>query len=97
VIVSPDYPLPARRGGWDGWRAITMPFKLRPAASTPSPTSCCCWTISIHAPTWRKRGCFVGSSLGAPAVAIAGGIDARPAAVVALYGGGKIGALVSTR
>src|SRR5262249_19049 len=32
VIVSPDYPLPARRGGWDGWRAITMPFKLRPAA-----------------------------------------------------------------
>src|SRR5207249_8686319 len=32
VIVSPDYPLPARRGGWEGWRAITMPFKLRPAA-----------------------------------------------------------------
>jgi len=96
VIVSPDYPLPARRGGWDGWRAITMPFKLRPAAfDTVADILLLLDYLDSRPDVAKTRLFLVGSSLGAPAVAIAGGIDARPAAVVALYGGGKIGALVS--
>ena len=96
VIVSPDYPLPARRGGWDGWRAITMPFKLRPAAfDTVADILLLLDYLDSRPDVAKTRLFLVGSSLGATAVAIAGGIDARPAAVVALYGGGKIGALVS--
>src|SRR5207245_2482105 len=95
-IGSPDYPLPARRGGWDGWRAITMPFKLRPAAfDTVADILLLLDYLDSRPDVAKTRLFLVGSSLGAPAVAIAGGIDARPAAVVALYGGGKIGALVS--
>src|SRR3989442_7376845 len=94
VIVSPDYPLPARRGGWDGWRAITMPFKLRPAAfDTVADILLLLDYLDSRPDVAKTRLFLVGSSLGAPAVAFAGGIDARPAAVVALYGGGKIGAL----
>src|SRR5215469_15483731 len=43
----------------------------------------------------RDRVFLVGSSFGAPAVVIAGGVDPRPAAVIALYGGGHVGSLVS--
>jgi len=95
VIVSPDYPLPARRGGWEGWRAITMPFKLRPAAFDTVADILLLLDYLESRPDVRKTRLFlVGSSLGAPAVAIAGGVDTRPSAVVALYGGGKIGMLL---
>src|SRR5262249_44320766 len=43
----------------------------------------------------RDRVFLVGWSFGAPAVVIAGGVDPRPAAVIALYGGGHVGSLVS--
>src|SRR3989454_4672487 len=96
VIVSPDYPLPAQRGGWEGWRAITMPFRLRPAAfDTVADILLLLDYLESRQDVAPTRLFLVGSSLGAPAVAIAGGLDPRPAAVVALYGGGKIGALVS--
>src|SRR2546428_5864382 len=92
-IGSPDSPLPAQRGGWAGWRAITMPFKLRPAAFDTVADILLLLDYLDYGPDVAKTRLFlVGSSLGAPAVAIAGGIDARPAPVVALYGGGKVGA-----
>ncbi|OLB96495.1 MAG: hypothetical protein AUH30_12735 [Candidatus Rokubacteria bacterium 13_1_40CM_68_15] len=95
VIVSPDYPLPAQRGGWEGWRAITMPFRLRPAAfDTVADILLLLDYLESRQDVAPTRLFLVGSSLGAPAVAIAGGIDTRPAAVVALYGGGRIGALL---
>jgi fermentation-respiration switch protein FrsA (DUF1100 family) len=43
----------------------------------------------------RRRLFLVGASLGAPAVTIAGAIDDQPAAVIALYGGGPVGLLVT--
>ncbi|PYO19166.1 MAG: hypothetical protein DMD85_19200 [Candidatus Rokuibacteriota bacterium] len=38
---------------------------------------------------------LIGGSLGAVVAAVAGGIDARPAAVVLLYGGGNLGSLIA--
>lgn len=96
VIVSPDYPLPARRSAWEGWGAVTMPMRMRPAAfDTVADILLLLDYLESRRDVASARLFLVGSSLGAPAVAIAGAIDARPAAVVALYGGGRIGELVS--
>ena len=96
VIVSPDYPLTARRGAWEGWGVVTMPLRLRPAAfDTVADILLLLDYLESRQDVARARLFLVGSSLGAPAVAIAGAIDARPGAVIALYGGGRMGALIS--
>src|SRR5439155_489236 len=42
-----------------------------------------------------RRIFLIGGSLGAVVAVVAGGIDARPAAVVLLYGGGNLGPLIA--
>src|SRR6266540_400042 len=43
----------------------------------------------------RGRIFLVGSSFGAPAVVVAGAVDGRPAAVIAIYGGGNVASLAA--
>ena len=96
VIVSPDYPLTARHAAWKGWGVVTMPLRLRPAAfDTVADILLLLDYLESRQDVARARLFLVGSSLGAPAVAIAGAIDARPAAVIVLYGGGRLGELIS--
>jgi len=42
-----------------------------------------------------QRIFLIGGSMGAEVVTVAGGVDPRAAAVVALYGGGRLGPLIS--
>ena len=96
IVVSPDYPIEPRRRAWRGLALLDTAWRLRPAAfDTIAEILLLLDYLETRADVARHRLVLVGSSLGAPAVTIAGGVDARPAAVIALYGGGRLGSLVA--
>jgi dienelactone hydrolase len=96
VVVGLDYPLPSRRRSWEGLEAVTTLARLRPAAfDTIADVLLALDYLESRPDVDRQRLFLVGGSLGAPVVTIAGAVDPRPAAVVALYGGGSVGALVA--
>ena len=96
VIVSPDYPIQVDRRPLEGIGLLSAGPRLRSAAFDLVAQ------IGLQVDYLLSRGdvastriFLVGSSFGAPAVVIAGGVDPRPAAVIALYGGGDVGGLAS--
>ncbi len=87
VIVSPDYPIHPRR-----WSVL----RLRPAAfDTVAEVLLLLDYLESRPDVERHRLFLVGGSMGAVVVTVAGGVDPRPAAVVALYGGARLGPLVA--
>ena len=96
VLVSPDYPLDSRKGAWRGWALASSVARVRPAALDAVAAVPLLLDYLVSRPDVRGDALFlVGSSLGAPVVSIAGAIDARPRAVVVLYGGGELGSLLA--
>ncbi len=96
VIVSPDYPIQVDGRSLEGLGLLAAGPKLRTAAlDLVAQVSLQVDYLLSRRDVARDRVFLVGSSFGAPAVVIAGGVDSRPAAVIALYGGGHIGSLVS--
>jgi len=96
VIVSPDYPIQVDRRSLEGFGLLAAGPRLRSAAfDLVAQISLQVDYLVSRRDVARARIFLVGSSFGAPAVVIAGGVDRRPAAVIALYGGGDVGSLVS--
>jgi fermentation-respiration switch protein FrsA (DUF1100 family) len=96
VLVSPDYPLRWGKRDWRGLGFFRLAAQVRPAALDAVADTLLLVDYLVSRPdVARDRIFLVGSSLGAPAVTIAGGLDPRPAAVIALYGGGRIGDLAA--
>ncbi len=96
VIVSPDYPIQVDRRSLEGIGLLAAGPRLRSAAfDLVAQISLQVDYLLSRSDVARARIFLVGSSFGAPAVVIAGGVDPRPAAVIALYGGGDVGALAS--
>jgi uncharacterized protein len=96
VIVSPDYPVQVDRRSLDGFGLLAVGPRLRSAAfDLVAQISLQVDYLFSRRDVARARIFLVGSSFGAPAVVIAGGVDRRPAAVIALYSGGHLGSLVS--
>jgi dienelactone hydrolase len=96
VIVSPDYPIQVDRRSLDGFGLLAAGPRLRSAVfDLVAQISLQVDYLVSRRDVARARIFLVGSSFGAPAVVIAGGVDRRPAAVIALYGGGDLGSLAS--
>lgn len=96
VILAIDYSLQPRRSAWRGVSALGTLARVRPAAfDTIASVLLALDYLESHPDVDRRRLFLVGGSMGAVAVSIAGGIDERPAAVVALYGAGRLGSLVA--
>jgi dienelactone hydrolase len=96
IVVAPDYPIVQSRRAWRGTALLRTAMRLRPAAfDTIAGILLLLDYLESRGDVAPERLFLVGSSLGAPAVTIAGGVDPRPAAVVALYGGGAIARLAS--
>jgi dienelactone hydrolase len=96
VVVGLDYPLSPRRRGWQGWQALSTLAHARPAAfDTIAMVLLALDYLESRPDVDRTRLFLIGGSLGGPAATIAGAMDDRPAAVIVLYGGGNIGALVA--
>ena len=90
VVVSLDYPMTRRR------ELMAMALRVRSVGlDTIADILLGLDYLESRADVDRRRLFLIGSSLGAPAVTIAGAIDERPAAVISLYGGGRLGALVA--
>lgn len=95
VLVSPDYPIQLRADSWRGLSALRTLARLRPAAfDSVSEVLLLTEYLSRRADVDPRRIFLIGGSLGSAVVTVAAGIDARPAAVVLLYGGGDIGPLI---
>lgn len=96
VIVSPDYPIQVDRRSLEGFGLLAAGPRIRSAAfDLVAQIGLQLDYLVSRRDVARARIFLVGSSFGAPAVVIAGGVDRRPAAVIALYGGGDVGSLVS--
>jgi len=96
IVVSPDYPVKIHRRDWKGLNFLGTTARLRGSAFDLVAQIGLQIDYLASRPDVRKDKIFlVGSSFGAPAVVIAGAVDPRPAAVMALYGGGNIGSLVT--
>jgi dienelactone hydrolase len=96
VIVSPDYPLRLRHDAWRGVTALRTLTQVRPAAlDTVSDVLLLIDYLARRPDVDPHRIFLIGGSLGAVVAAVAGGVDARPAAVVLLYGGGNLGSLIA--
>lgn len=96
VIVSPDYPIQVDRRSLEGFGLLAAGPRVRSAAfDLVAQISLQVDYLVSRPDVARARIFLVGSSFGAPAVVIAGGVDRRPAAVIALYGGGDLGSLAS--
>ncbi len=96
VVVALDYPLQPSRKRWRAVDALAVLVRLRPAAfDTVADTLLLLDYLETRPDIARERMFLIGGSLGAVAVTVAGGVDPRPAAVVALYGGAELGSLVS--
>lgn len=96
IIVAPDYPRQWQRPAWPGLGFLTMAAGLRPAVfDTVADIVLLLDYLESRPDVARDRLVLIGSSLGAPAVTIAGGVDRRPAAVIALYGAGQIDRVVA--
>jgi len=96
IIVSPDYPIQVEAWSLEGLGLLRAGPRLRSAAfDLVAQVGLQVDYLLTRRDVARDRVFLVGSSFGAPAVVIAGGVDSRPAAVIALYGGGDIGSLVT--
>lgn len=96
VIVSPDYPIHVDRRSLEGFALLAAGPRLRSAAfDLVAQISLQVDYLLSRRDVAAARIFLVGSSFGAPAVVIAGSVDRRPAAVIALYSGGDVGSLVS--
>ena len=96
IIISPDYPIQVDPRSLEGLGLLSAGPRLRSAAlDLVAQAGLQVDYLASRRDVARDRIFLVGSSFGAPAVVIAGGVDPRPAAVIALYGGGDIGSLVS--
>lgn len=95
VLLSLDYPLGHGPRGSSS-RIMATAAQLRPAGlDTIASILLALDYLESRGDVDRRRLFLVGASLGAPAVTIAGAVDERPAAVIALYGGGHLGSLVA--
>jgi dienelactone hydrolase len=96
IVVSPDYPVKLHRRDWEGLNFLATTARLRGSAFDLVAQIGLQIDYLASRPDVKKDKIFlVGSSLGAPAVVIAGAVDPRPAAVIPLYGGGMIASLVT--
>ncbi len=96
ILVSPDYPLDPHRRAWRGLALAKTVVRIRPGAFDAVASVSLLLDYLGSRSDVRKDALFlIGSSLGAPIVSIAGGIDARPHAVIVLYGGGDLGRLLT--
>jgi len=96
LIVAPDYPAHLGPRAWRGAAAISTLFGLRAAAlNTVGGVLLLVDYLQARADVDPRRIFLMGGSLGAEVVVIAGALDARPAAVVALYGAANLGPLVA--
>jgi len=96
IVVSPDYPVKLHRRDWEGLNFLATTARLRGSAFDLVAQIGLQIDYLASRPDVRRDKIFlVGSSLGAPAVVIAGAVDTRPAAVIPLYGGGNIATLVT--
>jgi cephalosporin-C deacetylase-like acetyl esterase len=96
VLVSPDYAIDEHRRAWRGLALASSATKIRSAALDGVAAVPLLLDYLATRPDVRGDTLFVvGSSLGAPIVTIAGAIDARPRAVVALYSGGDLPRLLT--
>lgn len=96
IIVSPDYPIQIDPRSLEGLGLLSAGPRLRSAAfDLIAQVGLQVDYLLSRRDVARDRVFLVGSSFGAPAVIIAGGVDSRPAAVIALYGGGDVGSLVT--
>ena len=87
LVISPDYPIHPKR-----WSVL----HLRPAAfDTVAEVLLLLDYLESRPDVERHRLFLVGGSMGAVFVTVAGAVDPRPAAVVALYGGARLGPLVA--
>jgi poly(3-hydroxybutyrate) depolymerase len=96
VLVALDYPLEPSRNSWKALDGIVRLVRLRPAAfDTIADVLLLLDYLETRDDVARERVFLIGGSLGAAVVTVAGGVDPRPAAVVALYGAGRLGSLVT--
>jgi hypothetical protein len=96
VIVSLDYPIQLGRASWRGVAALGTFARVRPAAfDTVSDVLLLTEYLSRRPDVDPSRIFLIGGSLGAVVAVVAGAVDARPAAVVLLYGGGDLGPLIA--
>jgi len=96
VLVSPDYPIQLRADSWRGLSALRTLARLRSAALySVSEVLLLTEYLSRRPDVDPQRIFLIGGSLGSAIVTVAGGIDARAAAVVLLYGGGDIAPLIA--
>jgi len=96
IIVSPDYPIQVDARTLEGLSLLAAGPQLRSAAfDLVAQVGLQVDYLVSRRDVARDRIFLVGSSFGTPAVIIAGAVDRRPAAVIALYGGGEIGSMVS--
>ena len=96
VLVALDYPLAGGGARSRGAEVVSVALHLRPAAfDTVAQALLLLDYLETRPDVERGRLLLIGGSLGAVAVTVAGGVDPRPAAVVALYGGAQLGPLVS--
>jgi fermentation-respiration switch protein FrsA (DUF1100 family) len=96
VVLSLDYPLKPSSRRWDARAFVATAARLRHAGfDTIAEILLGLDYLESQSDIDRRRLFLVGASFGAPAVTIAGAVDDRPAAVVALYGGGHLGSLVA--
>ena len=96
IIISPDYPIQVEPHSLEGLGLLRGGPRLRSAAfDLVAQVGLQVDYLLSRRDVARDRIFLVGSSFGAPAVVIAGGVDPRPAAVIALYGGGDVGSLAA--
>ncbi len=89
VVVAPDYPLKPGRESWQGLNFLSTVMRLRPAVfDAVAQVLLLLDYLESRPDVERHRLFLVAGSLGAEVVTVAGGVDERPAAVIALYGGG---------
>lgn len=96
LIISPDYPFHVDQASLEGFGLVSAGPRLRSGAfDLVAQIGLQVDYLVSRRDVARDRVFLVGSSFGAPAVVIAGAVDRRPAAVIALYGGGNVGSLVT--
>jgi hypothetical protein len=93
VLVSLDYPV---QPSASRWKALSLVGRSRSAAFDTVADVLLLLDYQQSRPDVAPgRLVLIGGSLGAVAVTVAGGVDPRPAAVVALYGGARLGSLMA--
>ncbi|MFQ5846129.1 MAG: alpha/beta hydrolase [Candidatus Methylomirabilales bacterium] len=95
VVMSMDYPLVWGKK-FSGWDILPALVTFRQAAlDSVSSVLLMVDYLESRPDVDKDRIILVGTSFGAPVAVIAGAIDYRPSAVAVLYGGGKLGDLIT--